>query len=69
MRKGLDGLKTFDEKREFLLKTVERVETDGYDYAVYCRIELAPAASGGNTKLGYGQVDYFAFVIRGKVAA
>ena len=68
MRKGLDGLKTFDEKREFLLKTVERVETDGFTYAVYCRIELAPAAAGGNSQLDYGQVDYFSFVIQGRVA-
>ena len=71
MREGLDGLKTFDEKRAFLLRTVARVETDGRDYAAYCRIELTPAASakGENSQLGYGQVDYFAFVIRGTVAA
>jgi site-specific DNA recombinase len=69
MRKGLDGLKTFDEKRQFLLKTVERVETDGYEYTVRCRIELAPAnASGGNSKLGHGPVNYFSFLIRGRVA-
>jgi site-specific DNA recombinase len=72
MRKGLDGLQTFDEKRAFLLKTVERVETDGRDYVMYCRIELAPAdaAAGGRQKrkLDCGPVDYFAFVIRGKVA-
>jgi DNA invertase Pin-like site-specific DNA recombinase len=68
MREGLDGLKTFDEKREFLLKTVERVETDGVEYAVYCRIELAPAARGQKGKLDHGLVNYFAFVIRGQVA-
>lgn len=71
MRKGLDGLKTFDERREFLLKTVERIDTDGFTYTAYCRIELAPAgASTGrrNSQLGYGQVDYCAFVIRGRVA-
>ena len=72
MYKGLDGLKTFEEKRAFLLKTVEQIETDGIDYTVHCRIELLPAkaASGGDgkRKLGHKPVDYFAFVIRGKVA-
>jgi len=70
--KGLDRLKTFDEKRTFVLQTVDRVETDGYDYAVYCRIELAPAgaASGGgkNSLVHVGPAEYFSFVIRGKVA-
>jgi DNA invertase Pin-like site-specific DNA recombinase len=69
LQKGLDGLKTFDEKRTFLLKTVERIDTDGRDYAIYCRIELAAMAAGRNSKLGHNPVDYFSFVIRGQVAA
>lgn len=69
IQKGLDGLQTFAEKRTFLEKTVEHVYTDGYEYAIHCRIELAAAASGGNSKLGHNPVDYFSFVIRGQVAA
>ena len=71
LKEGLDGLKTFDERRKFVLKTVEKVETDGRDFTVYCRIELAPAASAsgsGNGQVAGGLVDHFAFVIRGKVA-
>jgi hypothetical protein len=73
MRKGLDGLKTFEEKREFIERTVDRIETDGVVYTVFCRVELAPAnassGAGGNGQLTHGQVDHFAFVIRGRLAA
>jgi DNA invertase Pin-like site-specific DNA recombinase len=68
IQQGLDGLKTFDEKRTFLLKTVDRIDTDGRQYAIHCRIQLAAMSAGRNGKVGHGPVDYFSFVIRGRVA-
>lgn len=72
MQEGLDRIDTFEEKRELLLRTVRRIETDGREYAIHCRVKLGAAAAAGddgqNRELDRGAVPHFDFVIRGRVA-
>ena len=71
IQKGIDGLKTFDEHREFLSSTVQHIETDGSSYTIFCRVRLDGASvrkGGKNTQLHHNVVEYFSYQITGRVA-
>lgn len=71
IQKGLDGLETFAEKREFLSSTVRHIETDGHTYTIFCRVRLDPASAGTgrkNSALHCEPAQYFDYLIHGRVA-